>query len=244
MAHKIEIVRGTTNRIPIPFRDANGRERTLADGEKLIFGIKQKLDDPEAIFVKNAVAGNDGNYYATIVPGDTEDLDPGKYFYDAGLVSGSDFYNIMKPNPFIIRANVTSRQDGGRAPEPVGYSYNGVSLPPIPDEIKAYSHIVIFRTDLTNDSGNYYRVFGTNAQMRTFESISMGISTTYHGSVDVAEFHEGSAYPNDTEWTLSNSIGTDGFNNYLHRVVWANYDVLNLDGTVYLAGSDPVPVYK
>lgn len=131
----------------------------------------------------------------------------------------------------------------GSKKEPVAYLYNGVRLPPIPDEIKACLHIVVFRTDLTNDGGNYHRMFGTNAQMRTFEGAGL-FPITYHGSVDTAEFREGSAYPNYTEWTLSNSIGTDGFNNYLHMVVWANYDVLNLDGTVYLAASDPVPVYE
>jgi hypothetical protein len=112
MAQKIEIVRGTTNTFNIAVRDADGREYALADGEKIVFGIKRNLDDPEAIVVKTATAGTDGVYAVTIVPSDTADLDPGRYHYDVGLQSGENYFNVIEHNPFIIQANVTRRGDG------------------------------------------------------------------------------------------------------------------------------------
>jgi len=112
MAQKIEIVRGTTNTFDITVRDTDGNEYTLADGEKVVFGIKRKLDDSKAIFAKTTTSGKDGVYTVTIEPADTEDLDPGRYFYDVGLLSGTQYYNVVKHKPFIIRANVTSRGDG------------------------------------------------------------------------------------------------------------------------------------
>lgn len=112
MSQKIEIVRGTTKNLRIKVVDTDGWPYALANGEKIVFGIKQNLDDTETIFAKTTTAGTDGVYAVNIVPNDTEDLDPGKYFYDVGLLSGANYYSVIEPSPFIIRANVTKRGDG------------------------------------------------------------------------------------------------------------------------------------
>lgn len=104
---KIEIVRGTTNTFDIPIKDANGQKYTLAADEKVVFGIKRHLKDAEPVFVKTVTAGSNGVYPVTIVPSDTEDLDPGRYFYDVGLQSGDDYFNVIEPSLFIIQSNVT-----------------------------------------------------------------------------------------------------------------------------------------
>lgn len=113
MAQKIEIIRGTSNTFSIDVSDADGRPYVLADGESIIFGIKKKAEDAEAIFVKNATASEvEGNYVVSIAPSDTENLDCGRYAYDVGLKTGTDFFNVIEPNPFMIQPNITSRGDG------------------------------------------------------------------------------------------------------------------------------------
>lgn len=108
MANKVEIVRGTTNIFNITVNDAAGRLYSLAAGEKVIFGIKQREGDTDLIFAKVAVPGSAGAYSVTINPADTADLDCGRYYYDVALQSGNAFYNIIESNPFIILPNITS----------------------------------------------------------------------------------------------------------------------------------------
>jgi len=108
MAQKIEIVRGTSNDFIITVFDADGREYILSSDERLVFGIKKKLDDAEAIFTKTAVNRSDGSYAVSIEPGDTAELEPGRYFYDVGLKSGTDFFSVIDFTPIIIQPNITT----------------------------------------------------------------------------------------------------------------------------------------
>lgn len=112
MANKIEIVRGTTNRFSITVTDANDALYNLASGEKLVFGIKRKRSDIDCLVVKTVTSGNNGVYTIDLEPEDTEALDYGTHFYDVGLLSGEDYFNIIKPSTFEIVANVTKRGDG------------------------------------------------------------------------------------------------------------------------------------
>lgn len=107
--NKIEIVRGTTLPINITVMDESNKLRSLADGEKIIFGIKRKESDKDPIFSKVATKDIDGTFNVTITPDDTANLDYGKYFYDVSLQSGENFFNIIEASPFIIRINVTYR---------------------------------------------------------------------------------------------------------------------------------------
>lgn len=112
MVQHIEIVRGTTLPMELEVTDENGGAYILGSGEKIIFGVKKKATDAEAIFIKEAAAGGTaGQYTITIDPEDTQDLAPGRYCYDVGVGTGSGYRNIIKPSGFIILANVTERGD-------------------------------------------------------------------------------------------------------------------------------------
>lgn len=105
----IEIVRGTTNIFNIEVFDSSGNPYEPSDGESLVFGIKKNPEDPEPVFQRVASGGTNGIFTVKIKPSDTEKVSHGSYIYDVGLKSGDDFYNIIEPNMFIIRANVTTR---------------------------------------------------------------------------------------------------------------------------------------
>lgn len=111
---------------------------------------------------------------------------------------------------------------------------DGASLPPIPEEIAAYKNIFIVRTGKNNDGETRYRICGTNS---TPETIELNGITATHGVEDT--YRSGVAYSSYSEWTIY-SEDSGGFSDFLNSVVWANYDVLNLDGSVFLANCVPV----
>ncbi len=45
-------------------------------------------------------------------------------------------------------------------------------------------------------------------------------------------------------WVLYTELTTSGASESYRDLVWSNYDIPYLDGTVYLPASDPVPVYE
>lgn len=109
----LSIVRGTTNTFGIKLTDENGREHTLETGQVLVFGLKQNELDEERVLIKKITHVTNGEYYLELSANDTNDLAPGKYYYDLGMQHGSSvFYNIVKSSPFIILPNVTRLGDG------------------------------------------------------------------------------------------------------------------------------------
>lgn len=110
MAQRIEVVRGTTNTFEISIVDSSGGAYALGSNEKILFGIKKKPEDKETIFTKSAEIAEVGLFRVKLSPSDTENLPFGKYWYDVGLQSGEDYYNVIEANPFEIVPNITSRE--------------------------------------------------------------------------------------------------------------------------------------
>lgn len=114
MVQAIEIVRGTTLPMTLEITDANGSLYKLGTGERVLFGVKKKPTDESPIFVLTAAAQSAaGQYSITIYPENTQDLEPGRYWYDVGLESGGDYFNIIEPSGFTILPNITSKGAGG-----------------------------------------------------------------------------------------------------------------------------------
>lgn len=118
--------------------------------------------------------------------------------------------------------------------EPVAYLYNGVRLPKLPEEYTTdypYAYIA-------NAYSKRYFLRRTKVELikdgalkdpseAKFETVSLFL-TVGNGEVDA-----------DATWKHSTDIVAAG-----ESPVWSNYDILNKDGTVYLAASEPVPVYE
>lgn len=112
MVQGIDMVRGTTVPISLEITDENGTPYALKSGEKILFGVKRHATDDAALFVKAAVAGDEiGTYVVTIYPEDTLELEAAKHYYDVGLESGGNYYNIVEPSPFMILPNITKKGD-------------------------------------------------------------------------------------------------------------------------------------
>lgn len=107
---KVEIVRGTSNTFQILVYDADGRPYDLGSNERIVFGIKKDPDvETEPMIVKTGEIIGNGMFTVKLCPEDTAELKCGAYFYDVGLDTGTDFFNVIEPSPFQILANVTHR---------------------------------------------------------------------------------------------------------------------------------------
>jgi hypothetical protein len=104
------MVRGTTLSLALSVQDSDGNDYTLQTGEVLRFGVKKKPEDADYLFVKEAGhtdTDEDGKYVFTVEPSDTEDKPFGCYYYDVGLQSGENYYNVIEASNFKIAFNVT-----------------------------------------------------------------------------------------------------------------------------------------
>ena len=105
----IKIVRGTTNVFSVAITDeTTGEAYTLEEGETLRFGIKQLPTDTTYLVTKIFdTQGDDGNYAFALNPDDTISLPFGAYWYDIGLQSGSNYFNVIPASSFEVTYNVT-----------------------------------------------------------------------------------------------------------------------------------------
>lgn len=111
--------------------------------------------------------------------------------------------------------------------EPIAYLYNGVRLPKLPEwDRGVYPYAVI---DVVNSTTclNLYALLPTvNGNQYVFADKCAVIYYTLKG--DTWEYFD--------SLTISQASFDD--------MIWASHDIINADGTTYLAASEPTPVYE
>ena len=110
--------------------------------------------------------------------------------------------------------------------------YNGVELQEIPQRGETFSHSLIYST--VEDSTIVVLFTETAVALRTLSPLNFDV--TYRNNA-VYEL-------NDSEgWKLRREEygPVDGVN--IGEIIWANYDVLDPDGNVYLAASEPLTLF-
>lgn len=107
--------------------------------------------------------------------------------------------------------------------QPIAYLYNGVQLPPLPEWDRDMYPYAFMHKAL------HYQLWV--GEEITYNGANIGIAGAY--------LHY---YSDNAEW-IELSGGTDVMICGIQDVEWANFDVLNSDGSVYLSASDPIPVY-
>ena len=121
--------------------------------------------------------------------------------------------------------------------EPVAYLYNGVRLPKLPEwdrEKYPYAYIWFGSTlkrlyVLSEASHMTMTDSGGNACIGAEAGTTYMVANTYVGNATWGSF---TSYTEEEPKVLSSSVG------------WANYDIRNADGTLYLSASEPIPVYE
>ena len=112
--------------------------------------------------------------------------------------------------------------------KPVAYLYNGVQYPPLPEWDKK-THPYVF--------------IGHNFIMTPILYVASEITHGYDDSGIWVVYGVRIATYDRTANAWTESDGAESYQN-VSRIDWANFDVLNSDGSVYLAASDPIPVYE
>ena len=112
MQQPMAIVRGTTKTVTVRVTDDDGQVYTLGSNEVLRFGVKKHPGDSAYLFSKDMSSSSlvDGVYTFIINPADTENLCFGDYYYDVGLQSGSEYFNVIECSEFRVDYNVTQRE--------------------------------------------------------------------------------------------------------------------------------------
>lgn len=113
MKQNISVIRGTNCMFGLVITNADGTPFSLSGGQALTFAVKKRPTDEERVLVKkvtNSVSA--GTFYLELVPADTSELEPGRYFYDVGLQSGSSFYNVIEASELDIKPNISELGDG------------------------------------------------------------------------------------------------------------------------------------
>lgn len=123
----------------------------------------------------------------------------------------------------------------------MNYLYNGVEMPKLPDRDETTHPYV---TIGFNGNGYTYEVFYTSSPM-IFKSLSSD-GTKYYGiTSDTAVACEAYWYhpKYHPEYDDNYNYGTSANSIQTNNVFYANYDILDADGSVYFAASeDPVPL--
>lgn len=111
MIQPISIVRGTTQMVNIDLVDAGGTPYSLGADEVLRFGVKRCPEDEDYLLVKELTAENQdeqGTYVLILEPADTCTMKFGRYYYDVGMQSGEQYYNVIECSNFHLRYNITA----------------------------------------------------------------------------------------------------------------------------------------
>lgn len=128
--------------------------------------------------------------------------------------------------------------------EPVAFLYNGVRLPGLPDlseqDKKVYRFVYI-----TKFLAAQKRSVTFSPVRMVYDPATGGVRPENGEPVTVLEYSVG-YYGTPTEWGEPKTVEIPFSDSYTRiSPFWANTDILNEDdGTVYLAASEPVPVYE
>lgn len=122
--------------------------------------------------------------------------------------------------------------------KPTAYLYNGIRLPALPEwDRGVYPYAVLqWREEVAGSQSVETRLFVSTEppyKGSLFCIIPVGSSGV------VYKLNEKNEWYAHTSWTPN--LDMSGSLVVPH---WSNYDMLKSDGTVYLAASDPVPVYE
>lgn len=136
--------------------------------------------------------------------------------------------------------------------EPIAYLYNGVQLPPLPEwDKEAYPYAFI--TYLADAAGIDEKYAGCIFGQIVFCSGQFTVKSdgyAYTENVDEKAYNFATGAlavdldVTEGEWTFGEETHVDDMVLDAYMLLWSSYDILNEDGSVYLAASDPVPVYE
>lgn len=120
-----------------------------------------------------------------------------------------------------------------RGRKPIGYLYGGVQLPALP-EVDGYGNKVLYLSNI----GSRYKL-ALCADAMYYDVSNEKIKCPVESDLYFSTYYE------DSGWTEPNLYtGYKNGNVASSPPIWVNTDMFDSDGNLYLAASEPVPVYE
>ena len=135
-----------------------------------------------------------------------------------------------------------------RAREPVAWLYNGVRLPGLPEEWNPETHpfaMVTYRGNV----GYYFSVYASQNYYTSEDSNGwyyFGVKDGFPDSMIWDFWNEYEGWNSDT-WVFGDRDGASirvDKTAMTDIAIWTNFDLHYADGAIYIAASDPIPVYE
>ena len=127
------------------------------------------------------------------------------------------------------------------------YLYNGREAPYLPDyDAVAYPHLVM---TVATKSSSSVSVGDISLCLSPYPLMFNGSNVVMSGAPERTKYllYRYSPSNGDTEFSLKGEYSGGTANKVTYPssedAFWTNHDILNEDGSVYLAASDPIPVY-
>lgn len=118
------------------------------------------------------------------------------------------------------------------------YLYNGVKMPAFPEEYATERPFaVLVKSNGIAMIGPYYGFVFSKSPITVYQKDGMPLWEVYDGSLAVYTHDE-----DESEYSTWDSV--PAVNVPASLLIWSNHDILNEDGTVYLAASEPIPVSR
>lgn len=134
-----------------------------------------------------------------------------------------------------VRAYLVGRGAGSKTP--VAYLYNGVQLPALPEwDRETYPYIFMDKRKPLYSDATYYLTMVASPFTKTTKDGAVVINYTLPRLGCYYKLSEG-VWSAVSEYTNGGTITNP-------TSVWSNHDILDENGTVYLAASEPIPVYE
>lgn len=131
--------------------------------------------------------------------------------------------------------------------EPVAYLYNGVRLPKLPERDREKYPFAVVMQEV---SSSIYFAQAIAAPLYTEETVSLAGKSLFQLAYEQRYLLK-SVIDETGTWKNWYELPNTYFNGRLEYdgatenvLVWTNHDILNEDGSVYLAASEPIPVYE
>ena len=122
----------------------------------------------------------------------------------------------------------------------VGYSYNGVVLPALPEHDESQQYLLV------GVRGDYWRLVCTSKKLVSNgpHSVAAVFSNIAAHPFSYTEISFATKYGREPIDPIYGGGSANGIMFDKTFAMWSNYDVLAEDGSVWLAASEPVPVYE
>ena len=130
---------------------------------------------------------------------------------------------------------------------PVAYLYNGFRLPALPEwDKETYPYAIMIISSYSDGSiSAYLACFSKPEHFWQLDdylvAIYLDVGETFISSNYFSSSATSFEFGELTEKTATEVVSS---RRITFEIDWANYDVLNEDSTLYLAASNPIPVYE